>query len=114
MSKPKKVVKKVSVGDSGTANTATGKGKVKPTVAKGRKKAEQAQPMVFGWDNYKFMLIGLGVIALGMILMLGGSMPSPDVWDESIIYSFRRTVLAPILVVAGFCIEVYAIFKNYK
>ncbi len=113
MSKPKKVVKKVSVSnDSGT--TGTGKGKVKPTVAKGRKKTDQAEPMVFGWDNYRIMLIGLGVIGLGMILMLGGAMPSPDVWDESLIYSARRTVIAPIVIVAGFCIEIYAIFKNYK
>lgn len=58
------------------------------------------------------MLIGIGLIALGMLLMLGGSMPSPDVWDDSIIYSFRRTVLAPAFIIAGLLVEVYAIFKD--
>jgi hypothetical protein len=58
------------------------------------------------------MLIGIGLIALGLILMLGGSMPSPDVWDDSIIYSFRRITLAPALIVAGLLVEVYAIFKD--
>ncbi len=114
MSKPKKVVKKVVVSkDSGT-KSGSQKGKVKPTVSRSKSKAEPSEPLVFGWDNYKIMLVGIAVIALGMILMMGGSMPSPDVWDENLIYSARRTVVAPILVVAGFCIEIYAIFKNYK
>jgi hypothetical protein len=55
---------------------------------------------------------GVLLIALGLVLMLGGAMPSPDVWDESIIYSFRRTVLAPIFILAGLGVEIYAIFKR--
>ena len=114
MSKQKKVVKKVVVSkDSAGAVGKDGqKGKIKPTVSRSKKKVDTAEPLVFGWANYRIMLIGIGVIGLGMILMMGGSMPSPDVWDESLIYSARRTVVAPILIVAGFCIEVYAIFKN--
>ncbi|RLD20024.1 MAG: DUF3098 domain-containing protein [Bacteroidetes bacterium] len=69
-------------------------------------------PLIFGWANYRIMLLGVLIITLGMLLMMGGSMPSPDVWDESLIYSFRRTVLAPFLIVVGFCVEVYAIFKK--
>ena len=57
------------------------------------------------------MLIGLAVIAVGMVLMSGGAMPSPDVWDESLIYSHRRITLAPIVILIGLGIEVYAIFK---
>ena len=44
--------------------------------------------------------------------MVGGAMPSPDVWDENLIYGFRRTVLAPFIILVGFVIEVYAIFKK--
>ena len=58
------------------------------------------------------MGIGLGLITLGLILMSGGGMPSPDVWDESIIYGFRRTVLAPFLILAGLIVEIFAIFKK--
>jgi len=57
------------------------------------------------------MFIGLGFIVLGMVLMSGGSMPSADVWDEDLIYSFRRITLAPIVILIGLGIEVYAIFK---
>jgi hypothetical protein len=39
-------------------------------------------------------------------------MPSPDVWDDSIIYSFRRTVLAPIVIIIGLVVEIFAIFKK--
>ncbi len=67
--------------------------------------------MIYDKENFKWMFIGLGVIILGFILMSGGSMPSPDVWDDSLIYSFRRITLAPIVIMIGLGIEVYAIFK---
>lgn len=70
--------------------------------------------VLFTKDNYKWMLIGLVVIALGMILMAGGKSPDPNVFDESEIYGFRRITLAPILIVAGLLIEVYAIMKKHK
>ena len=66
--------------------------------------------MLFGKANFTYMLGGLALIGLGMLLMSGGHMPSADVWDESIIYSFRRTVLAPVVILAGLAVEVYAIF----
>ncbi len=69
-------------------------------------------PLLFNKENYKWMLIGCGLIGLGLILMLGGSMKDPNVWDESVIYSARRTVLAPIFILAGLAVEVYAIFKK--
>lgn len=71
-----------------------------------------AFPLLFTKENYKFMAIGFGLIALGLILMLGGGMKDPNVWDESVIYSARRTVLAPIVILAGLAMEVYAIFKK--
>ena len=68
--------------------------------------------LIYGWSQYKWILIGIGLVALGMILMAGGHMPSPDVWDDSLIYSFRRTVLAPFLIMIGLLVEVYALFKD--
>jgi len=56
----------------------------------------------------KILLIGL--IFLGMVLMSGGHMPSPDVWDESLIYSPIRITVAPILILAGLIVNVYAVF----
>ena len=68
---------------------------------------------VFTRENYKWVIIGLVVIALGFILMIGGGSDDPDVFSEAI-FSFRRITLAPILVLLGFCIEIYAIMKKTK
>tara|TARA_Y100001970_G_scaffold25750_1_gene30754 strand:+ start:1901 stop:2125 length:225 start_codon:yes stop_codon:yes gene_type:complete len=67
--------------------------------------------LLFGKRNYKFMLIGLSFIALGFILMSGGGSEDPNVFNEEI-YSFRRIRLAPMLVILGFIIEVYAILTK--
>ena len=67
--------------------------------------------LLFGRRNYKYMLIGLLFIAVGFILMSGGGSDDPNIFNEEI-YSFRRIRLAPILVVTGFIIEVYAILTK--
>ena len=67
--------------------------------------------LLFGRRNYKYMLIGLLFIVAGFILMSGGGSDDPNIFNEKI-YSFRRIRLAPILVIAGFIIEVYAILTK--
>jgi hypothetical protein len=67
--------------------------------------------LLFGNRNYKFMILGLIFIAVGFILMSGGGSDDPNVFNEEI-YNFRRIRLAPILVVTGFIIEVYAILTK--
>lgn len=61
--------------------------------------------------NYKILLIGIAVIALGFILMSGGGSDDPNVFSEDI-FSFRRIRLAPTVVLIGFGITIYAILKN--
>ena len=60
------------------------------------------------------MAIGLIAVALGLILMGGGKSKDPNVFNPSEIYSFRRITLAPILILGGFVIEIFAIFKSDK
>jgi len=106
--------KKKKVIATGKKNApAKEKKKLKPTKSKRKKstKSAPARELVFGRENYKWMLIGLAVIFLGFFLMSGGAMPSPEVWDESLIYSHRRITIAPIVLLIGLGIEVYAIFK---
>ena len=68
--------------------------------------------LLFSKNNYRLMLIGLVLVILGFILMSGGKMPDANTWDESIIYSFTRITLAPIVILVGLGIEVYAIFAK--
>ena len=68
---------------------------------------------VFGKRNYRFMIIGIIFIALGFILMSGGGSDDPNIFNEEI-YSFRRIRIAPLVVIIGFAIEIYAILTNPK
>ena len=72
---------------------------------------DKKNKLLFGKRNYRFMIIGLFFIAIGFILMSGGGSDDPNIFNEEI-YSFRRIRLAPILVVTGFIIEVYAILTK--
>lgn len=68
---------------------------------------------LFDKVNYKILLVGLAVIALGFILMSGGGSEDPNVFNEAI-FSFRRIRLAPAFVLLGFGITIYSILKNPK
>ncbi len=69
--------------------------------------------MPLGRKNYVLMLIGLGALIVGFLLMAGGGSDDPAVFNEAM-FSFRRITLAPIVVVAGFALEVYAIMWRPK
>ncbi|GMN09828.1 DUF3098 domain-containing protein [Croceitalea sp. MTPC9] len=66
---------------------------------------------IFQKKNYIFLFIGLGLIALGFILMAGGGSDDPNVFNPKI-YSFRRIRLAPTLILIGLGIQIYAILLN--
>lgn len=75
---------------------------------------EMKKNNIFEKDNLIWMLIGIIVIALGAILMAGGKSTDPNVFDENSVYSTRRITLAPLMIMAGLLIEVYAIMKKSK
>ena len=68
---------------------------------------------LFSATNYKILIIGLVVIALGFILMSGGANENPNVFNDDV-YSFRRIRLAPTVVLIGFGITIYSILKKSK
>ncbi|MCX6249299.1 MAG: DUF3098 domain-containing protein [Bacteroidetes bacterium] len=67
----------------------------------------------FNKDNYRIMFIGLAFIILGFILMIGGGSDDPKVFNPAI-FNFQRLTLAPILIIAGYIIEIVAIMKKPK
>ena len=62
--------------------------------------------------NYAMMLAGVVIITLGFLLMSGGGEHTATEFDEAI-FSFRRITLAPIVVIAGFVFEIFAIMKRF-
>ncbi|MGB8492194.1 MAG: DUF3098 domain-containing protein [Bacteroidales bacterium] len=66
-----------------------------------------------GRENYKLLAIGFAIIVIGFLLMLGGRSKDPNVFSDNI-FSFRRITLAPLVVLAGFAFEIWAIMKKPK
>ncbi|MFI3317098.1 MAG: DUF3098 domain-containing protein [Rikenellaceae bacterium] len=73
--------------------------------------SQQEQQMPLALKNYKLLLVGFLIIILGFVLMSGGGGTTDEFFDYSM-FSFRRITLAPIVVVAGFVFEIYAILKK--
>ena len=74
---------------------------------------EEEKKLPFSKMNYILVLVGIALIALGMILMIGGGSTDPDVFNEKM-FDFQHITLAPILVLLGFVVEIVAIFWKGK
>ena len=68
----------------------------------------------FGKENYKFLLIGLVINVIGFMLMIGGGSEDPTKFNADELFSARRITIAPILIVLGYIIMIYAIMKKRK
>jgi hypothetical protein len=66
----------------------------------------------FTKDNYRWMIAGIVVIALGMLLMAGGKSPNPAEFNQKEVYSTTRITIAPLLIIIGLGLEIVAIFKK--
>ena len=77
-------------------------------------KKKQVAVELFGKENFKWMLIGVGVLILGFLLMAGGGSDDPNVFNADEVYSTRRITIAPIIILIGIAIEIYAIFRQPK
>lgn len=79
---------------------------------KEKQREKQGEEMVFSWANYWWMLGGVALLVVGFALMAGGGSNDPNVFNYEAIFSWRRIVLAPIVVLAGFGVVGYSIFKK--
>ena len=69
---------------------------------------------LFGRENYIWIVAGIAVIALGLILMAGGRSSDPNVFDPKEVYSTTRITIAPLLILTGLGLGVFAIFRKPK
>jgi hypothetical protein len=65
----------------------------------------------FGKENFILFIIAFGITLIGYALMAGGKAENPSVFNEEI-FSFRRITLAPVVVIIGYIVGVYAILKK--
>lgn len=58
--------------------------------------------LVFTKKNYQLLLISIAIVIVGFLLMIG----TTDIYD------FRKTLLAPMVVLFGFGFGIYAVLKK--
>lgn len=76
---------------------------------------KKTTPSMFGKENYVWMAAGAIIIIIGMILMSGGkSNVNPAVFDAKAVYSPIRITVAPIVIIVGLVVEIFAIFRKPK
>ena len=68
----------------------------------------------FGKENYRLLIIGVVIVAIGYMLMVGGGSTNPNEFHADEIFSFRRITLSPIVILAGFVVVLYGIMKRPK
>lgn len=78
--------------------------KTTTTAAKQAPKPVDARPvnLIFDKGNYRLLLISIAVVAFGFVLMSG----------TTDIYSDTKIVIAPLVVLGGFALGFFAIFKK--
>lgn len=77
------------------------------------KKEIKETGFALGKENYKLMAIGFAIIVVGFVLLAGGGTDDPNEFNPDI-FNFRRLTIAPIVLLAGFLFEIYAIMKKPK
>jgi hypothetical protein len=77
----------------------TTSGAMRPSV-----KAPETTPMQFVFDkmNYRIFFVAIAIVIIGFMLMSG----------NTDIYSDTKIVVAPLVILAGFAVGFYAIFKK--
>lgn len=84
-----------------------------PTIRSSKSSTKKVDDnLLYGKETYIWIAGGFLLVVIGLALMSGGKMPDLNTWDNDIIYSFRRTVLAPIVILAGLVLEIYVIFRK--
>ena len=92
---------------------------MKQTQTKSTIQTKKATPSagmgtLFDKGNYMWMLIGIGIMILGFLLMAGGRSPNPNEFLPNEVYGTRRITIAPIIILIGLVVMIYAIFKTPK
>ena len=78
-----------------------------------KEKPPSNKKLLFTKKNYLISSLGLILILVGFIIMSGGESNDPNIFNEEI-YNFRRIRIAPLLVLLGLGIQVYAILFSSK
>lgn len=74
-------------------------------------KEKKGFDFAFRKENYILMGVGVLLLILGYVLLSGGGSDDPNVFSEAL-FNTRRLVVAPLVILAGFIVEIWAIMKR--
>ena len=74
---------------------------------------ENKSAFLFTRENYYIMIVGLVLITIGFFLMVGGGSDDPAVFNEAI-FNAQRLTISPLLLLAGYALQIVAIFYRKK
>lgn len=77
-------------------------------------KQNNTSQTLFSKENYSLMIVGLVLLGTGFFLMAGGKSKDINMFDAKEVYSTTRITVAPILIILGFVVEVFAIMRKPK
>ena len=72
------------------------------------------QRFAFQKENYSLFLIGLAINVIGFLLMIGGGTDDPAKFNADELFSETRITIAPMFIVAGYVLIIYAIMRKTK
>ena len=110
----KKATKKTSIKPTkSTITTSAAASELAAAKARLNKSSiSSSADLLFNKTTYIYILGGIGLMTIGFFLMAGGHNADPNVFDEDVIYSTRRILIAPMFIIAGLIVQVLAIFKK--
>ena len=73
----------------------------------------EGKQFAFHRQNYILLIAGLVILGIGFLLMIGGGSDNPNVFNESL-FDFQRLTLAPVLLLIGYIVEIFAIMYRPK
>ena len=63
--------------------------------------------------NILYIIAGFAIMVLGYVLMSGGGSDDPNVFNEEM-FSVRRITVAPVVILIGIVVEIWAIMHIGK
>lgn len=84
----------------------------KPNYRVYGKKEQKTQTPLFRLPNYILMGVGVVVAFVGYILLTGGGSKDPNQFNPDI-FDTRRLVVAPITILVGLIVEIFAIMLRF-
>ena len=74
---------------------------------------ETNDKLIFERINYLLIAAGFVIVVIGYFLMSGGKPESPEIYNPEV-FSTRRVTIAPIMILIGYGVVMYGIFKRPK